>query len=124
MAVKTVFGAGAGGIARGVALRRDHGSPFMADHLQNQIKFWGMAPSFAFLAEPESNGVAKRLAGNSETKHHDLAGSKSAQYPRSAPRATKPNATAARLNFKGPHTDRVAQAASVAVSAVNDISQE
>jgi len=49
MAVKTVFGAVAGGIARGVALRHDHGSPFMADHFQNQIKFWGMAPSFAFL---------------------------------------------------------------------------
>ena len=36
MAVKTVFGAAAGGIARGVALRHDHGSPFMADHFRNQ----------------------------------------------------------------------------------------
>lgn len=61
MAVKTVFGAVAGGIARGVALRHDHGSPFMADHFQNQIKFWGMAPSFAFVAEPETNGVAERF---------------------------------------------------------------
>ena len=26
----------AGGIARGVALRHDHGSPFMADHFRNQ----------------------------------------------------------------------------------------
>ncbi len=61
MAVKTVFGAVAGGIARGVALRHDHGSPFMADHFQNQIKFWGMTPSFAFVAEPETNGVAERF---------------------------------------------------------------
>lgn len=61
MAVKTAFGAVAGGIARGVALRHDHGSPFMADHFQNQIKFWGMAPSFAFVAEPETNGVAERF---------------------------------------------------------------
>ena len=36
MAVKTVFGVAAGGIARGVALRHDHGSPFMADHFRNQ----------------------------------------------------------------------------------------
>lgn len=61
MAVKTVFGAVAGGIARGVALRHDHGSPFMADHFQNQIKFWGMTPSFAFVREPETNGVAERF---------------------------------------------------------------
>lgn len=61
MAVKTVFGAVAADIARGVALRHDHGSAFMADHFQNQIKFWGMAPSFAFVAEPETNGVAERF---------------------------------------------------------------
>ena len=61
MAVKTVCGAVAADIARGVALRHDHGSAFMADHLQNQIKFWGMAPSFAFVAEPETNGVAERF---------------------------------------------------------------
>ena len=33
----------------------------MADHFQNQIKFWGMAPSFAFVGEPETNGVAERF---------------------------------------------------------------
>ena len=33
----------------------------MADHFQNQIKFWRMAPSFAFVAEPETSGVAERF---------------------------------------------------------------
>jgi putative transposase len=61
MAIKTVFGTVAAGGARGVALRHDHGSAFMADHFQNQIKFWGMAPSFAFVGEPETNGVAERF---------------------------------------------------------------
>jgi len=61
MAIKTEFGAVAAGIARGLALRHDHGSAFMADHFQNQIKFWGMAPSFAFVGEPETNGVAERF---------------------------------------------------------------
>jgi putative transposase len=61
MAVKTAFGAAAAGGARSVALHHDHGSQFMADHFQNQIKFWGMAPSFAFVCEPETNGVAERF---------------------------------------------------------------
>ena len=33
----------------------------MADHFQKQIRFWGMAPSYAFVAEPETNGVIERL---------------------------------------------------------------
>jgi transposase InsO family protein len=61
MAIKAVFGAVAGAIARGVAVRHDHGSSFMSDHFQNQIKFWGMTSSFAFVREPETNGVAERF---------------------------------------------------------------
>ena len=33
----------------------------MADHFQQQIRFWGIAPSPAFVAEPETNGVIERL---------------------------------------------------------------
>ena len=33
----------------------------MADHFQNQIKFWGITPSFAFVGEPQTNGVAERF---------------------------------------------------------------
>jgi transposase InsO family protein len=33
----------------------------MADHFQKQVKFWGIAPSYAFVAEPETNGVIERL---------------------------------------------------------------
>jgi transposase InsO family protein len=63
MAVRLQFGhLGAGaGAGRGLALRHDHGSAFMAGHFQNQIRFWGMAPSYAFVAEPETNGVIERL---------------------------------------------------------------
>ena len=63
MAVKRVRGALAAGAARGVLLRHDHGSAFMADHFQHQIRFWGLAPSYAFVAEPETNGVAERFFG-------------------------------------------------------------
>ena len=34
-----------------------HGSNFMADVFQRQTRFWGMAPSYAFVGEPETNGV-------------------------------------------------------------------
>ena len=33
----------------------------MADHFTNQIKFWGIQPSYAFVAEPQTNGVAERF---------------------------------------------------------------
>src|SRR5512144_691888 len=47
--------------ARGVSLRHGHGSPFMSEHFQNQLKFFGMAPSFAFVRQPETSGVAERF---------------------------------------------------------------
>jgi putative transposase len=49
------------GAARGLALRMDHGTQYLSGHFQNQIKAWGIAPSFAFLREPETNGVAERF---------------------------------------------------------------
>jgi putative transposase len=61
MAVRQQFGHLSADAARGLTLRHDHGSNFMADHFQKQIRFWGMAPSYAFVAEPETNGVIERL---------------------------------------------------------------
>ena len=61
LAVSQVFGSVRADAARGVSLRHDHGSPFMSEHFQNQLKFFGMAPSFAFVREPETNGVAERF---------------------------------------------------------------
>ena len=39
----------------------DHGTQYLSDHFQNQIKAWGIAPSFAFLQEPATNGAAERF---------------------------------------------------------------
>ena len=61
MAVRQQFGHLSASIARGLSLRHDHGSNFMADVFQKQIRFWGLAPSYAFVAEPETNGVIERL---------------------------------------------------------------
>jgi transposase InsO family protein len=61
MAVRQQFGHLNAGVARGLALRHDHGSNFMADVFQKQMRFWGVAPSYAFVAEPETNGCIERL---------------------------------------------------------------
>src|SRR6185312_1827841 len=61
MAVRNVFGHVSPSAARGVALRHDHGSAFLAEHFHNQIRFWGMIPSYAFVGEPETNGVIERF---------------------------------------------------------------
>ena len=45
---------------RGLALRMDHGSQYLSDHFLNQIRYWGIRPSYGFVEEPETNGVAER----------------------------------------------------------------
>jgi putative transposase len=59
--LKTEFGATDAEAGRGLTLRMDHGTQYTADDFLNQIKFWGIAPSFAFVAEPQTNGVAERF---------------------------------------------------------------
>jgi len=55
------FGAAGADAGRGLTLRMDHGTQYTADDFLNQIRFWGIAPSFAFVAEPQTNGVAERF---------------------------------------------------------------
>ena len=38
----------------------DHGSQYLSDHFLNQVRYWGIHPSFGFLEEPETNGVVER----------------------------------------------------------------
>ena len=33
---------------------------YLSDHFLNQIRYWGMRPSYGFVEEPETNGVAER----------------------------------------------------------------
>ena len=61
MGLARLYGSTAAGAARGLALRMDHGSQYLSDHFTNQIKFWGIQPSYAFVAEPQTNGVAERF---------------------------------------------------------------
>jgi putative transposase len=61
MALAKIYGSVGSDVARGLSLRLDHGCQYMADHFQKQIRYWGIAPSFAFVAEPQTNGVAERF---------------------------------------------------------------
>jgi putative transposase len=59
--VRACFGAFAGSVARGLRLRHDHGSQFVADDFQSELAFLGIEPSPAFVREPEGNGCAERF---------------------------------------------------------------
>jgi putative transposase len=59
--VKEQFGAFSGGAAVGLCLRHDHGSVYMSDDFQNEIRFLGIQPSPAFVRQPEGNGCIERF---------------------------------------------------------------
>jgi putative transposase len=59
--VRERFGAIGEGAAKGLKLRHDHGSQFMSDAFQEEVRFWGMESSPAFVRAPEGNGCAERF---------------------------------------------------------------
>ena len=59
--VRQHFGRFARAIARGLAVRHDHGSQYMSDHFQKELAFLGIESSPAFVRAPEGNGCAERF---------------------------------------------------------------
>ena len=59
--VASVFGSVGRDAARGLSLRMDHGTQYLSDHFLNQLRYWGITPSFAFVEQPQTNGVAERF---------------------------------------------------------------
>lgn len=59
--VRQHFGGFAKAIARGLAVRHDHGSQYMSDHFQKELTFLGVDSSPAFVRSPEGNGCAERF---------------------------------------------------------------
>ena len=59
--VRNHFGSFSGGIAAGLWLRHDHGSVYMSDDFQNEIRHLGMTSSPSFVRQPEGNGCIERF---------------------------------------------------------------
>ena len=47
-------------VAEGLRLRHDHGSNYMSEDFQSEIRFFGITSSPSFVRQPEGNGVAER----------------------------------------------------------------
>ncbi len=59
--VRRCFGAFGQGVASGLAVRHDHGSQYMSDAFQDELRFLGIDSSPAFVRAPEGNGCAERF---------------------------------------------------------------
>ncbi len=56
--MKQYFGGFDSGIATGLRLRHDHGSVYMSDDFQSEIRFLGIESSPAFVRQPEGKAYA------------------------------------------------------------------
>ena len=56
------YGSYRAGIAVGLSLRHDHGSQYLGDHFQGEIRFSGIRSSPSFVAAPEGDGCASRCS--------------------------------------------------------------
>ena len=59
--VRRCFGAFGPDAAGGLAVRHDHGSQYMSDVFQTELRFLGVESSPAFVRAPEGNGCAERF---------------------------------------------------------------
>jgi len=55
------FGGVTADVGRGLTLRMDNGTQYVSEHFRNQVRFWGVAASYAFIEQPQTNGVAERF---------------------------------------------------------------
>jgi putative transposase len=55
------FGGVGADAGRGLSLRMDNGTQYVSEHFRNQVRFWGVEASYAFIEQPQTNGVAERF---------------------------------------------------------------
>ena len=61
LGVRRHFGAIGKDVARGLTVRHDHGSQYMSDAFQTEMRLLGIQSSPAFVQAPEGNGCAERF---------------------------------------------------------------
>ena len=70
MGLAGLYGSTAAGAARGLALRMDHGSQYLSDHFTNQIKFWGIQPSYALRRRAPDQRRRRAVQSHAEGTDH------------------------------------------------------
>jgi transposase InsO family protein len=61
MGILEHFGSVESGIAAGLAIRADHGTQYTSQDFTDQVKAWGGHMSYAYVAEPQTNGISERF---------------------------------------------------------------
>ena len=61
------FGGYGAGVATGLALRHDHGSQYMSDHFQGELRFLGIRSSPSFVAAPEATAAPSASSARSRS---------------------------------------------------------
>jgi transposase InsO family protein len=56
MGPNALYGGLQAGVARGLALRMDHGTQYLSDHFLNQVKFWGASSASPSSRNPRPTG--------------------------------------------------------------------
>ena len=59
--IRKHYGAVRKGVAEGLALRNDHGSQYVSEYFQKELKHFGVRQSLAYVGEPQTNGVIERF---------------------------------------------------------------
>ena len=94
-AVRERLGGFRGGVATGLRLRHDHGSVYMSDDFQNEIRFLGIESSPAFVRQPEATAVS---SVSSERSKSSCSGSGGSAISTSFPPLSSSSATAITSN--------------------------
>jgi transposase InsO family protein len=61
MGILEHFGSVKSGVAAGLAIRADHGTQYTSEDFMEQAKAWGAHMSYAYVAEPQTNGISERF---------------------------------------------------------------
>ena len=93
------FGGYGAGVATGLALRHDHGSQYMSDHFQGELRFLGIRSSPSFVAAPE--GTAAPSASSARSRAAAL-GRDVRDGRAAAPRAVRSKTATTRLGSSAP----------------------
>ena len=70
-----LYGSVEADVARGLALRMDHGSQYLSDHFLNQVRYWGIHPSFGFARRAGNQRGRRALESHAQGASRSTAGS-------------------------------------------------